>query len=459
MTRTSTDSSRPQGGTGPFGRSFALVVGVLVLVCAVFGVLSQVQGPKLTRTSVDASAVVDRAGQQLRFFANQAVAHVDASQVTVTPEAAVTVQTAGDVVAVQFTERLRWDATYRVTVQGVTSLYHPRSSTFETRFSTGTADAWRLVRGTDGADDVIERAPLHGGERRTVWSAPDVQAFEPFDTAVAVVTDDGERSRLRLVSDDGLAAEDLPLPGEGRVTAFGSDRATTTLAFSFRASGTDTDVLWTLPLQGARQPVPVASLTGEPLQVAEWGFVPGQDTVVVRGDDDALTVADLSGVEPPRPLGTYVALQSISPDGGSVLAATALQTVRVDLATGREEPVAFAAVDGRTPFRGEVAALADGRAVQQVTLALDDGGRYETRIVLDDGDEAVTLYEPPASSSIVRFSVSPNGQYLAVETAPVDAGTDAGDLVDASPPGVTTVVVDVAAQGVVASFAGQSVHW
>ncbi|GAB2968800.1 WD40 repeat domain-containing protein [Frigoribacterium salinisoli] len=455
MTRTSTD---PQGSRR-FRRGLAGVVGVLVLVCAVFGVLTHLQGPKLQRTSVDVGAVVDRPGQQLRFFANQAVARVDPSQVTVSPAADVTVQTDGDVVSVQFTERLRWDATYRVTVEGVTSVYQPTSSTFETRFSTGTADTWRLVRGAGGADDVLERAPLHGGEREQVWSAPGIQAFEPFDTAVAVVTDDGERSALQLVSDDGVAVEQLPLPGEGRVTAFDADRATTTLAFSFRAAGSDSEVLFSLPLQGAREPVAVPSITGQPITVADWLVVPGRDALVVRADDDSVTLVDLSGVEPPRPVGTYVSLQSVSPDGGSLVAATALQTVRVDLATGREEPVAFAGVEGRTPFRGDAVAVGGGRYVQEVTLPVGEGADYETRIVLDDDGEAVTLYEPTATAAVVGFSVSPNGQYLAVETADASTPTETSDLIAPVPVGTTTVVVDVAGAAVVASFAGSSVAW
>ena len=455
MTRTSTDPE----GSRRFRTALAGVVGALVLVCAVFGVLTHLQGPKLARTAVDTAAVVDRAGQQLRFFANQPVARVDASQVTVSPAADVTVTTDGDVVAVQFTERLRWDATYRVTIEGVTSVYQPVASTFETRFSTGTAEAWRLVRGADGADDVLERAPLHGGERRQAWSAPGIQAYEPFDTAVAVVTDDGTRSTLSLVADDGAAVETLPLPGVGRITAFDSDRATTTLAFSFREEGSDVDVLWSLPLQGARQPVLVPSLTGGPVQVAEWRTVPGRDALVVRDDEDQVTVVDLSGLEPPRPVGTYVALQSVTPDGASLVAATSLQTVLVDLASGREEPVPFAAVDGRTPFRGALSAVGTGEYVQEVTLPVAGGSDYETRLVLDDGDEATTLYEPTASATIVGFSTSPNGQYLAVETADAATPTDTDAVIAPVPLGTTTVVVDVASAAVVASFTGSSVSW
>ena len=473
MTPTSTDRWSAEGGASSPDldeadlralqrRRFVAVVAVLVLVCGVFGVLTHLQGPKLTDVQVDASAVVERSGQQLRLFSNQAIAHVDPDQVVVTPAAAFTVQTSGDVVSVQFTDRLRYDTDYHVSVSGVSSIYQRQSSTLEARFSTEPAVAWRIVHGADGADDSLERAALKGGaDRTTIWSAPRIQAFEVFDSAVAVVTDDGTQSTLSLVSLDGVAVETLPLPdGQGLVTQLGADRATTTLAFSWQPTGSPQSTLYTLPLQGQRAVAPVLSIAGQPLSVLDWAFVPGLDSVVAQATDEQVTLVDLSGAAPPRPLGTFVSLQGVSLDGRGIVAATALQAFRVDLATGEQTPIPFSAVEGQTPFRGKLVAVAPTEYVQQVALPTDGGTSFSSLIVVDDEKEARVVFRPPSGSSEIEgFSVSPNGQYLAVETATATSPTDYTYTIDPTPAEVTTTLVDIASGAVVASFVGHAAAW
>lgn len=444
------------------GRRFVAVVIVLAVVCTIFGVLTHLQGPKLTETQIDETAVVAQSGQQLRLFANQVLAHVDADQVEVSPAAPHTVSTSGDVIAVQFTDRLRYGTEYTVTVDGVSSVYQAQPSTLTTTFSTAAAQTYRIVHGADGADDRIERAPLTGGADRTVvYQAARIQAFEVFDTAVAVVTDDGTTSTLSLVSPDGVAVETLPLPdGPGLITRFGADAASTTIAFSWRPQGSETDTLYTLPLQGQRAVTPVQSIAGEPITVLDWFFVPGRATVVVQSADETVAAFDLTGAAPPRPYGTFVSLQGVALDGGTFVAATALQSSRVDLDTGEQTPIPFSAVEGGTPFRGELVAVGETTYVQQVAVPAADGSSYRNLVVVDDLKEARTLYEPSAvGTTIEGFSVSPNGQYLAVETAEATAETDFSYTIDPVPTTVTTTIVDISTGGVVASFAGHSTAW
>jgi hypothetical protein len=471
VTRTSTDRAARSGEDELDAadlrvrqrRRFVAVVAVLALVCAVFGVLTHLQGPKLTDTQVDASAVVERSGQQLRLFSNQAIAQVDADQVEVTPAADFTVQASGDVVAVQFTDRLRYDTEYQVRVEGVSSIYQRQRSTFSTSFTTEPAVAWRIVHGADGQDDSIERAGLRGGaDRTTLWSAPRIQAFEVFDSAVAVVTDDGERSTLSLVSLDGVAVETLPLPGDGDglVTQLGADRATTTLAFSWQPAGTEQAQLWTLPLQGERTVVPVTSISGEPLSVLDWQFVPGLDSVVAQATDEQVTLIDLTGTVPPRPLGTFVALQGVALDGRErdrrLLAGGEVDAERLQRRRRHEA----GAVEGQTPYRGDLVAVAATEYVQQVALPADGGASFTSLIVSDDEQEARVLFRPSGrASEIEGFSVSPNGQYLAVETADATTPTDYTYTIDPTPTDVTTTVVDIESAAVVASFVGHSPQW
>jgi len=486
VTRTSTDASggRATGGdasSDPFGSDpvflteqdareaharwrtrWIAVVAVLAVVCAAFVGLTYFQGPRVSDTQVDATAVVERPGQQLRVFANQAVAHVDPSQVVVTPAAAFTVQTSGEVVAVTFTDRLDYGTDYEVRIDGASSIYQHQTSTLEARFSTPAATLYRLVRGTGGADDRIERAGLRATDRTTVWSAPRIQAYEVFDSAVAVVTDDGTQSTLSLVSLDGAAVETLPLPDQpGLITRFAADAATTTLAFSFRPTGSDVETLYTLALQGERAVAPVLSLTGQPVQPADWAFVPGRDDLVVQGLDDAVSLIDLSGVDPVLPLGTYSTLQGVSLDGSTVIAASSIASMVVDLATGDERPRAPAPVDGVLPFAGPLVALDADHVVQQVSVSSDDGLTYRTLVVADDGSTSRTLWRPPSASGVIEgFDVSPNGQYLAVQSVgDAAAPTDYSYTIDPVADGVTTTIVDIASGSVVASYEGFDTAW
>jgi hypothetical protein len=443
-------------------RRFLAVIVVLAVVCTLFGVLTSRQGPKLNETRIDTGAAVTQTGQQLRLFANQVVAHVDADQVVVSPAAPHTVSTSGDVIAVQFTDRLRYGTDYTVTVSGVSSVYQAQASELTTTFSTPAAETWRIVHGVDGTDDRIERAPLTGGaDRTTVYQAPRIQAFEVFDTAVAVVADDGTTSTLSLVALDGVAVENLPLPdGPGLITRFGADAASTTLAFSWRPQGSESDTLYTLPLQGQREVTPVPSIAGQPVTALDWFFVPGRATVVVQSADESVAAYDLTGAAPPRPYGTFVSLQGVALDGGTIVAATAVESSRIDLDTGEQTAIPFSAVEGGTPFRGELVAIGDTTYVQQVAVPTSDGAAYRNLIVVDDEKEARSLYEPSAvGTTIEGFSVSPNGQYLAVETADATAETDFTYTIDPVPATVTTTIVDIASGGVVASFAGHSTAW
>jgi hypothetical protein len=225
--------------------------------------------------------------------------------------------------------------------------------------------------------------------------------------------------------------------------------------FSWRPQGSEQELLYTLPLQGQRAVAPVLSLSGQPVSVLDWAPVPGQASVVVQAGDEQVAVYDLTGVAPPRPLGTFVSL-----DGRGIVAATALQAFRVDLATGEQTPIPFSAVEGGTPFRGDLVAVAATEYVQQVAVPSDGGASFTNLIVLDDEEEARVLFRPAGESSQIEgFSVSPNGQYLAVETASADDPTDYSYTIDPVPQGTMTAVVDIETGAVVASFTGHAAAW
>ena len=82
---------REQRARRRFERTFWVLVASLAVLSAVFLLLGSMQGPKLSSAVVDPARVTEQPGQQLRLFANQPLGEVTAEQVTVTPEADVSV--------------------------------------------------------------------------------------------------------------------------------------------------------------------------------------------------------------------------------------------------------------------------------------------------------------------------------------------------------------------------------
>jgi len=110
---------RQQRELKSFQRLFWILTGVLTAVSAVFLLLGTLQGPKLATAQVDPQRVTEQAGQQLRLFANQPLREVDPAQVTVEPDAPVSVVVQNDLLVVQFEQRLRYDTEYTVVIEDV----------------------------------------------------------------------------------------------------------------------------------------------------------------------------------------------------------------------------------------------------------------------------------------------------------------------------------------------------
>jgi hypothetical protein len=81
--------------------------------------------------------------------------------------------------------------------------------------------------------------------------------------------------------------------------------------------------------------------------------------------------------------------------------------------------------------------------------------------VYDDGTTSRLLYQTHADTgSIEGFSVSPNEQYVAIETIP-DLGSRVSDgyAIEPRATSITTMIVDVATGKIVRGFEGFDVAW
>ena len=446
------------------------VVTVLALLCGVFAVLGYVQGPKLSSAQVDTEQVTTRSGQQLRLFANQPLATVDAADVTITPAAEFTVTTSGAVVAVQFEQPLHYAARYVVEVDGVTSEFDDQASTLSYEFTTGSPPLYYLDRGEaapgqpagEVVDEII-RTETRTNERTVVYSAPGIQEFALLGTTAAVssIAPDGT-SALSLVSFDDGGAEPLNLPAAGVVENLHAADDGVTIGFGFStADRAFDDTLLTLDLDAGRDFVPVAALDGSPLAVKNWFFIPGGVSLAAQDrDDDAIVVVDTAtGVA--LPLGTFSSLESLSTDGTRLGVTNPFGPVVLSIADLDDTEFAPSPIDGVTPFAGEFQLMRGDDLVQHVVLVDYSSSAFENLLVADDGTTSRELLRTvDDAGSIGDFSISPNDQYVAVEVVPnVASSVSDGYPVNDRATSITTVIIDIETGTQVKSVAGLGLQW
>ncbi|QNE46171.1 hypothetical protein F1C58_04090 [Glaciihabitans sp. INWT7] len=463
-----TSSSRP------FRRAIGVTVTLLIVLVGVFAGLNYFHGPKLASGSVDLERVVLQSGQQLRLFANQNISTVRKRQVTVTPATPFTVNSSGKVIAVQFTHRLLYGTKYTVRARAVGNAVQPGTTEFRYSFVTAPAQIYYLDRADPASTgrqvDRIIKTGLRTEKRTVVYSAPHIDQFVALPGAVAFTTlgDDGTTS-LSLVSDrDSSIVEHFLLPGSGTIDQLQVAPEGGVLGFVFTSSGPATDaqypgILMTINLTGAHTAVPALDLAKKPLAVTGWSFIAGSADIVAQSMDQ--TVLRINPLTPGAdiPLGQYQGLGRSAPDGKSIVVSDAFGSLAYSLDTGKETRLPSPPIAGARTFGGTTALVGPGttRVRQVTTLDPSDRGRYTSSIVLEQGDHTRVLYQPTGrNASIEGFSVSPNGQYLAVNVIP-DYGTSISDgyLNGAQSTSITTIFIDIATGSLVSGVAGFDESW
>lgn len=478
MSRISTepatgDADAAREAAGPFRRVLAITVVALVILVAGFAGLNYLQGPKLGSGSVDAKRVVAQAGQQLRLFANQSIRDVAKKHVSVSPAVPFSVSTSGAVIALQFSERLRYGTKYSVRVSDVANAFQPRVSTFDYSFTTAAAEVYYLDRADPatgaGQDDSIIRTGLKGNERTVVYSAPRIQQFVVFAQAIAVSTlaDDGT-SLLSLVGLSSKLIEQIQLPGQGTVDKLKGESDAGLLGFVFTSAGPAparqyNSVLMRVDLTVAHTVVAVPDLAGKPLSVLDWGFLGGSTSIVAQGSDQTVLLIDATKTGQPVPLGQYTALGRSAPDGKTIVVSDVFGTIAFRLADGKETRIPSLPIAGASTYGGDVVLLGRGTARVQQVAVFDSatGGKFQSYLVHESGTTSRVLYQTKDDAgSIEGFSVSPNGQFVAVNVIPDYASSISdGYPVDAQSTSISTIFIDIASGAVVRSVEGFDENW
>lgn len=411
-------ASRAARRRARLSRGFAVrvlaVVGVLAVAAVLTGVLTTVQGPRVTAIESDPAAAVASAGSRIIFTTTQSLEEVAPEQVSVTPATEFTVDTSGRSVGVRFTLPLWDETTYTVRIDDLRGLGGGPAGSIEETFTTPPLQAYILQRGAD--TDTIFRVDLTG-DGVPVFEHPHIEDFRATAARLVVSTLEDDVSRLIVTRADGSDPQEMALPGEGIVANLQSAETGNTIGYTFTDADISADrgresLLFTgstADPDAAPQPVERA---GE-ARVEDWRFVPGTDSILMLTFDGALTLVAPGGGDAVS-LGNAIGISDIS--GTSAYVDRVEGPVVIELATAEEEPLSAAAADlGQL---GSLMALPGGGTLQALTPfdGLDALDTTLTRVSPEG--ETSTLATVAAGDALLQTCIAPSGRYAALVVAP-----------------------------------------
>lgn len=441
---------------------FALgaVLGILVLVGGTLGFVSLTQGPRITEVQVNPKEAIESSGSRVILTANQSLATIDESQVTVEPAVPFTLDAAGRGIGIRFTVPLDDDTDYTVSVADAVGAGGGPSSTLTTSFSTPASTLFLLQRDPEGKDSIF-RTDL-AGEGVKVFTADKINDFRATSSQLVVSIEEDEGSKLLVMDRDGKNSRELELPGVGYVRAIQVSDRGGYVGYSYsdkEVSDTEgrASVLVTQSLSGDDEPV-VTEVGDKEANIFVWQFVPDSAAVLFIDFDGALSLVDRSTDAGVQSLGLATTIQGISRGTYTAIVERLDGTVvELNLADGTEVPLEpsdpdYGTATTITPFPG---------GTLRHVVARDENGIPSGQAVVrvDDDGKATKLVEVDSSDSILQACASPSGQYAAVVVAPDLTDNPYDQMLLPLPQKLETHLLDLRTGDEVVALTGFDASW
>ena len=444
-----------------FVLTIAAVLGVLGLIGTGLGVVSLLQGPRITNVQADPRQAIESSGSRVILTANQSLTAIDAAQVTVEPAAPFTVDAAGRGIGIRFTVPLDDDTKYTIKVADVGGAGGGPTSTLTTSFTTPAANIFLLTRDVDG-DDKIFRTDLTGEKAVPVFAAPEINDFRATSTKLVVAVGGDDGSTLLVMNRDGSDQRELPLPGTGYVGAIQVSERGGLVGYSYSdVELSDTEgrasVLVTQSLTGDDEPQ-VTEVAGVEASVFAWQFVPDSSAVLFIDFDGALSLLDRSTDAGVQSLGLAANIQGVSRGTyTAIIERLDGAVVELNLTDGSEVPLAasdpdYGVASTITPFPG---------GTLRHVVSRDENGIPQGQAIIRVGDDgaAEPLVEVGATDSILQACASPSGQYAAVVIAPDLADNPYDGMLLPLPQNMETHLIDLRTGDEIVALTGFDASW
>ena len=447
---------------------------ILAVLAGGLALLNTTRGPRLQSAAINLESVITGPGQRLQFIADQPIADIARDQITMTPDAPVSVAVDGTAVTVTFDDALQYNTEYSIQIDPVIGLFQGARSSIEYEFTTADVELFTLFRDTrttaDGMKlpDAIQRGTLFGaGSGDVVFTADRIQEFAVLPGHLAVVTLDPEnRNHLTIFSLTDDTELEIAIPADVVLTDLLASGSTNLVGFTLAgdpADGDDgpVDILYTYDVsEQSTVPQAVLGVDRQPLPVSDYVFVPNRTSLVAHGPDEAMYLIDVAADDDIVPLGQHTELRGLIPGTNSLVVADPTQGSTIDLSDGTVTALELpddSEIGDAIPAQMEVVSP-DGRYVR-LYHAWGSDGSPRPLLALTDQSGTSFVYEPASPNTEIRdFCVSPNGQYVAVETGSQDGESDNYPTLPATSATMTTFV-DLATGVSVRSINGFLPHW
>ena len=455
------DPDRTRLPSRRFVLTIAAVLGVLVLVGTGLGVVSLLQGPRLTDVQADPAQAIESSGSRVILTANQSLTDIDPAQVTVEPAVPFTVDAAGRGIGIRFTVPLDDDTEYTIRVSDVGGAGGGPTAVLTTSITTPASSIFLLRRDVDG-EDTIFRTDLGGEKAVPVYSHEEINDFRATSNRLVVAVAEGEGSKILVMGRDGSDERELTLPGEGFVGAIQVSERGGLVGYSYsdrELSDTEgrASVLVTQSLNGDDEPQ-IAEVAGQEASVFSWQFVPDSSAMLFIDFDGALSLIDRSTDAGVQSLGLAANIQGVSRGTYTAIVERLDGTVvELNLTDGSEVPLAASDPDYGiattiTPFPG---------GTLRHVVARDEFGIPEGQAIVrvsDDG-AAEPLIEVGSTDSILQACASPSGQYAAVVVAPDLADNPYDGMLLPLPENMETHLLDLRTGEEMVALTGFDASW
>lgn len=448
--RASTDRARRR--RLGFGGLVGVVVGALAIVAGTLAIAGAAAPPRISSTAVAPDALVSRPGQRLVVTLNQPIA-AEGLRLVVEPEATAEVSAEGAVITVRFTGMLDYATTYRVVVDSVRGTATGAAGRIETAFSTPDEHILLVAAGAQG-DQLVRASATSGAAPEIVYEAPRIGEFVRVGGGLAVVSDDGAGPVVRHLD---AAGGDFVLGGPEEASYRALRAAPDGRSFGYVMTSPDVgpehtvyDSVLFLVDAATDIATEVAGFDGTPISVADWAYVRGTSSLLVRSTDQQGYLIDTAGGDP-IPLGTLGLLRGFVPGTTTILSDRWPDTTATELTTGEAALVTIPPVPvAEGEVLGDFAALGADEYLRIVHVFVSDPlPRWSTSRLSRVGADGVReLFRPPAGA-ITGMCVSPNAQLVALTVIdPRDA--------DAAP---LTYLVDTRTGSTVRTVSGSRPDW
>ena len=462
MSLTFSDRGVTPGATH-FRTLVVVMVTVLALVIVGVGAWSMLQGPKLRDVQIDESSLHQRAGAFVSLRSDRAIDPVAIGQVRITPDAPFTLNDDGLSVRLTFEQPLLADTEYRVDISGVRPSGLGQEGSWSTTFTTGGFD-FVFLRDLGDTREIHRAVPGAAGSE-VLYSAPGIISVTPVASILAAVREVGDERLLELIDPSTGVAERVVLPPGYEIVDLANASWGTTLVtiqnVTPPAVGSVFGALVLLDVLSDRTPEIVLGIAGQPLSVRSVAVSPQSGEILVwQKNQELVRFNPLTQVV--LPVGTAAELWGFDSLGTQALYVDGLGTLSQDLTSGELTRVPRGEFEG-TSLRHQKFALApDGLRLHRAQLpGLGEGNPYSI-VTREDSEGIHTLVTGSLDTpgSIGNIGLSPNGQFLLVESNPQGSPLGyQGLTAEQITTGTVIRVLDLGDNTVVGEFPGFSFVW